>query len=121
MNKTELQFNAYCCKVMKNCKINYLKRNKQSQELCANHLAENDVYFQVCMKVGREKFYFADITLVESLALVSKTKKSILLYYYCAEMRDIEIARLLHIPRSTVNYLRRQALVEVKKIYERIT
>lgn len=118
MDRTQLQFNLYCCKSMRNCKINYLKRNKQTMEMQPDTTPINDTYFRVCVKVGNEKFMFSDMTLIECLKKITCTKRTILLYYYCAEMCDIDIAKRLRLPRSTINYNRRQALIELKELYE---
>ena len=120
MNKIELQFCAYCCKTMRNCKINYLKRQRTEQELLPISAAVSDGYFTFTVRVGWETFVFTDETLVKSLGEIDETKRKILLYYYCADASDLYISKMLRLPRSTVNYQRRTALQQIRKIYERL-
>lgn len=117
MNKVQLQFTAYCCRTIRNCKINYIKRNKSPTEQITNS-AVNDQYFQVIIRVGPEKFIFTDPNLIESLGKLTPLQRKIILYYYCAEYDDADISKILKRPRSTINYIRRKAIIVLRNKYD---
>ncbi len=133
-NRTEWQircaFNAFCKRVLKNEAINiYNERQKrQAKEMTFSDLTpqeENQLYTLDKQYEGEEGEIFRvggkAITpklLAEALHTLPKEKRKTVLLYYFFYKSDVEIAELLKIPRSTVQYRRTSSFIGLKRFLE---
>lgn len=133
-DRTEWQircaFNAFCKRVLKNEAINIYneRRQRQAKELTFSDLTsqeENQLYTLDKHYEGEEgqSFHVAGkkITpklLAEALRTLPKEKRETVLLYYFFDKSDVEIAELLDIPRSTVQYRRTSSFERLKRFLE---
>ncbi|MEK4026200.1 RNA polymerase sigma factor [Sporosarcina sp. FSL W7-1283] len=133
-DRTEWQvrcaFNAFCKRVLKNEAINIFneRQQRQAKEMTFSDLTpqeENQLYtldkqyegevgqsFQVAGKKITPKL------LAEALRTLPKEKRITVLLYYFFDKSDVEIAELLDIPRSTVQYRRTSSFKRLKRFLE---
>ncbi|MFD2132224.1 RNA polymerase sigma factor [Pseudogracilibacillus auburnensis] len=133
-DRTEWQvrcaFNAFCKRVLKNEAINIYneRRQRQAKEMTFSDLTpqeENQLYsldkqydgeeiqgFQVAGKKITPKL------LAEAMRTLPKEKCITVLLYYFFQLSDVEIAQLLDIPRSTVQYRRTSSFERLKRFLE---
>ena len=128
--ETRCRFNAYCKKELHNELIDYVRESKKqlSHEISiddltpheAKQLFVDDNYF-----VDRHKNAFCVHGLIiskellnEALRLLPKEKLQVIVLYYFSDMTDIEIAELISIPRSTVQYRRTSSFELLKRFLE---
>src|SRR5690625_597479 len=133
-DRTEWQvrcaFNAFCKRVLKNETINIFneRQQRQAKEMTFSDLTpqeENQLFtldkqyegedgqsFQVAGKKITPKL------LSEALRVLPKEKRKTVLLYYFFEKSDVEIAELLNIPRSTVQYRRTSSFERLKRFLE---
>src|SRR5690625_3501393 len=123
-------FNAFCKRVLKNEAINIYneRRQRQAKEMTFSDLTpqeENQLYsldkqydgeeiqgFQVAGKKITPKL------LAEAMRTLPKEKCITVLLYYFFQLSDVEIAQLLDIPRSTVQYRRTSSFERLKRFLE---
>lgn len=133
-DRTEWQvrcaFNAFCKRVLKNEAINiYNERQKrQTKEMTFSNLTpreEKQLYTLDKQYEGEEGESFQvagkKITpklLAKALRALPKEKRKTVLLYYFFEKSDVEIAELLDIPRSTVQYRRTSSFERLKRFLE---
>nr|WP_286314232.1 RNA polymerase sigma factor [Mammaliicoccus lentus] len=133
-NRTEWQvrcaFNAFCKRVLKNEAINIYneRQRRQTKEMTFSNLTpqeENQLYTLDKQYEGEEGESFQvagkKITpklLSEALRALPKEKRKTVLLYYFFEKSDVEIAELLDIPRSTVQYRRTSSFERLKRFLE---
>ncbi len=133
-NRTEWQvrcaFNAFCKRVLKNEAINIYneRRQQQAKELTFSDLTpqeENQLYTLDKQYEGEEGQSFQvagkKITpklLAEAMRTLPKKKLKTILLYYFFNKSDAEIAQLLDIPRSTVQYRRTSSFERLKQFLE---
>ncbi|MED3735714.1 RNA polymerase sigma factor [Virgibacillus pantothenticus] len=133
-NRTEWQvrcaFNAFCKRVLKNEAINIYneKQQQQAKEMTFSDLMpqeENQLYtldqhyegeetqgFQVAGKRITPKL------LAKAMHTLPDEKRTTVLLYYFFDKSDVEIAELLDIPRSTVQYRRTSSFKRLKRFLE---
>lgn len=128
--ETRCRFNAYCKKVLYNELIDYVRESKKqvSHEIAIDDLTPHeakqlfvaDNYF-----VDRHKNAFCVHGLIiskellnEALRLLPEEKLQVIVLYYFSDMTDIEIAELISIPRSTVQYRRTSSFELMKRFLE---
>ena len=124
-------FNGYCKQVIKNEAVN---THKELNKLC-----KKEVLFSDISKADEDNLftldeYFKDSpdneisigeisvnekTLSEALLSLPGDKREIILMYYFSELKDIEIAKLLNLSRSAIQYKRTKGLQLLKKYIEK--
>ncbi|MEI3614075.1 RNA polymerase sigma factor [Pseudogracilibacillus sp. SO30301A] len=133
-DRTEWQvrcaFNAFCKLVLKNEAINIYNKRKQRQakEMTISDLTpqeKNQIYTLDKQYEGEDGEFFQvagkKITpqlLAEALRNLPIEKRKTVLLYYFFDKSDIEIAELLEIPRSTVQYRRTSSFKRLKRFLE---
>jgi len=133
-NRTEWQvrcaFNAFCKRVLKNEAINIYneRQQRQEREMTFSNLTPQEVnqLFTLDKQYeGEEGQGFQvdgkNITpklLVEALRTLPIEKRKTVLLYYFFNKSDVEIAELLEIPRSTVQYRRTSSFKRLKRFLE---
>ncbi len=125
----ERQFDAYCCKILnlkaRTCHAKLAKKAEKEQSLDdlsaveIEALAIRDKYpsCYTCFTVPGFDFHISieDERIAEACSHLDTAKRNIVLLYFFLDMRDWEIAELLHVVRRTVCY-RRQAALKVLRL-----
>ena len=131
-NRTEWQkrctFNGFCKKVLKNEAIDAIRENRtrrkrevvfseltpqeESQLYTYDHYFAEETGFQVAGKWITPKL------LADALNMLPEEKRQAVLLYYFFDMSDVEIAGLMKIPRSTVQYRRTSSFELLKRYLE---
>lgn len=134
-NRNEWQkrctFNGFCKKVLKNEAIDVIRENRtrSKREVTFSDLSpqeENQLYTCDQYFVGdeAEKSFFVagrEITakqLADALHSLPEEKRQAVLLYYFFDMTDVEIAELMKIPRSTVQFRRTSSFELLKRFLE---
>lgn len=134
-NRNEWQkrcsFNGFCKKVLKNEAIDAIRegRTRSKHEVNFSDLApqeENQLYTcdQYFVNDEAEKSFFVagkEITakqLADAMHSLPEEKRQAVLLYYFFDMTDIEIAELMKIPRSTVQFRRTSSFELLKRFLE---
>lgn len=124
------RFNAYCKKALRNELISSVRerKNRLRHEVSLFDLTpqeekqlfivdkyfedKNDSAFCICgLKISEE-------LLNEALQILPKEKLQVIVLYYFSDMTDTEIAELISIPRSTVQYRRTSSFELLKRFLE---
>lgn len=124
-------FNGFCKAVLRNEAIDAIRERKyrKKQEVTFSDLSpqeENQLY--TCDKYfvndEAEKSFFVagkEITakqLADALHSLPEEKRQAVLLYYFFDMKDAEIAELMKIPRSTVQFRRTSSFELLKRFLE---
>lgn len=134
-NRNEWQkrctFNGFCKKVLKNEAIDAIRENRtrSRREVTFSDLSpqeENQLYTcdQYFVNDEEEKSFFVagrEITakqLADALHSLPEEKRQAVLLYYFFDMTDVEIAELMKIPRSTVQFRRTSSFELLKRFLE---
>lgn len=134
-NRNEWQkrctFNGFCKKVLKNEAIDAIRENRtrSRREVTFSDLSpqeENQLYTcdQYFVNDEAEKSFFVagrEITakqLADALRSLPEEKRQAVLLYYFFDMTDVEIAELMKIPRSTVQFRRTSSFELLKRFLE---
>lgn len=134
-NRNEWQkrctFNGFCKKVLKNEAIDAIRENRtrSRREVTFSDLSpqeENQLYTcdQYFVNDEAEKSFFVagrEITakqLADALHSLPEEKRQAILLYYFFDMTDVEIAELMKIPRSTVQFRRTSSFELLKRFLE---
>lgn len=134
-NRNEWQkrctFNGFCKKVLKNEAIDAIRENRtrSRREVTFSDLSpqeENQLYTcdQYFVNDEAEKSFFVagrEITakqLADALHSLPEEKRQTVLLYYFFDMTDVEIAELMKIPRSTVQFRRTSSFELLKRFLE---
>lgn len=133
-DRTEWQvrcaFNAFCKRVLKNEAINIFneRQQRQAKEMTFSDLTpqeENQLYTLDQQYEGEEGQSFQVVgkkitpkLLAEALRTLPIEKRKTVLLYYFFDKSDVEIAELLEIPRSTVQYRRTSSFKRLKRFLE---
>ncbi len=134
-NRNEWQkrctFNGFCKKVLKNEAIDAIRENRtrSRREVTFSDLSpqeENQLYTcdQYFVNDEAEKSFFVagrEITakqLADALHSLPEEKRQAVLLYYFFDMTDVEIAELMKIPRSTVQFRRTSSFKLLKRFLE---
>lgn len=133
-NRTQWQvrcaFNGFCKRVLKNELIDAVRESqvRQKNETIfsdlspdeANQLYTCDEYFQdeaePGFNVGGRRI--TEKLLADALHTLPDEKRKAVLLYYFFNMSDVEIAELMEIPRSTVQYRRTSSFAILKRYLE---
>lgn len=134
-NRNEWQkrytFNGFCKKVLKNEAIDAIRENRtrSRREVTFSDLSpqeENQLYTcdQYFVNDEAEKSFFvagreiAAKQLADALHSLPEEKRQAVLLYYFFDMTDVEIAELMKIPRSTVQFWRTSSFELLKRFLE---
>ena len=134
-NRNEWQkrctFNGFCKKVLKNEAIDAIRENRtrSRREVTFSDLSpqeENQLYTcdQYFVNDEAEKSFFVAgrektaKQLADALHSLPEEKRQAVLLYYFFDMTDVEIAELMKIPRSTVQYRRTSSFELLKRFLE---
>lgn len=123
-------FNGYCKKVIKNEAANAhkeLNRLSQKEVLFSDmssadekNLFTLDEYFKdLDNEISIGKVSISEKLLSDVLLSLSEDKREIILMYYFSELKDIDIAGLLNLSRSAIQYKRTKGLQLLKKYIEK--
>lgn len=128
--QTRCAFNGFCKSVLRNETIDALRKSwaRMKKEVVFSELTsheENQLY-------TRDKYFEEEeqgfrvagkrITaklLADALHTLPEEKRQAVLLYYFFNMTDVEIAELMKIPRSTVQYRRTSSLGLLKRYLEK--
>ena len=125
-----LAFHAYCLKVIKSTTIDIKKK--------AAHKEFYEISFEGLGPSAEEMFVYVDGILeekddglihikglaispeliAEAIRSLPEEKQTAVLMYYFDDMSDMEISKVLKIPRSTVQYRRKSSFRPLKKYLE---
>lgn len=123
-------FDAYCKRIVKNEAVNiHLEYERQGKrEVTFSELTQRELQsLQYIDRYAPDRRVFAvldmdieirDGDLVRALTALSPERRNIVLLAYLLDMKDEEIARRLHLNRSTVQYRRTNTLEELRKLME---
>lgn len=134
-NRNEWQkrctFNGFCKKVLKNEAIDAIRENRtrSRREVTFSDLSpqeENQLYTcdQYFVNDEAEKSFFVAgrektaKQLADALHSLPEEKRQAVLLYYFFDMTDVEIAELMKIPRSTVQFRRTSSFELLKRFLE---
>lgn len=128
--QTRCEFNAYCKHALRNELIDALweRKSRERREVNFSDLApheEKQLYTVDRYFVNEENEAFCagglKITaklLADALHSLPKEKRQAVLLYYFFNMTDAEIAEMMKIPRSTVQYRRTSSFELLKRFLE---
>ncbi|HDN2517201.1 TPA: sigma-70 family RNA polymerase sigma factor [Clostridioides difficile] len=123
-------FDSYCKKVIKNEARNIYKEfeRKSKREISLEQLTMKDIdkisispeYFfeESSIKCKEEVIQINDEHIMEIIMSLPEKQRSIILFSYCFNMSDSEIAEELNLVRRTVSRYRNKALIELRKYLE---
>ena len=128
----EKQFDGYCRKILlrKACNcfsdlLNKTKHEKSLGDLSAaemGQLVTNDTYpsFYTLFHVSgfETDILVANGELANAFLALDPARRDVVLMYYFFDLGDREIAKLMHLVRSAVEYRRLRALKAIKAILE---
>lgn len=116
----EYEFEAYVRKSIRNAAINYGKAKdartarEVSIEDYEQHLVHLDVYFS-SFDAFDTVVLIEDADIADALSNLNDTTRLVVLAYYFLGFNDADIARLLGLPRKTVNTIRHRGLAQLRK------
>lgn len=125
-------FDSYCKKILRNEAINIQKQIQRQRDIEVtfselsdwelNQLGSYDEYeFEsTTFRFIGSSIRIKNELLSETLSMLSDEKQRIILLSYYFDMTDQQIADTLSLARSTVQYKRSKALLELKKHMEEI-
>ncbi|MGX4601413.1 RNA polymerase sigma factor [Faecalimicrobium sp. JNUCC 81] len=123
-------FDSYCKKIIKNEARNIYKEfeRKSKREISLEQLTMKDIdkisispeYFfeESSIKCKEEIIQINDEHIMEIIMNLPEKQRSIILFSYCFNMSDSEIAEELNLVRRTVSRYRNKALIELRKYLE---
>lgn len=127
--QTRCEFNAYCKRTLRNELIDSSRERKRQQrrEVTFSDLTpheEKQLYTVDKYFVNEEEsFCVGDLKITakllsEALHSLPEDKRQAVLLYYFFNMTDVEIAEVMKIPRSTVQYRRTSSFELLKRYLE---
>lgn len=129
----EHQFDSFCKTVLRNQARNIYEENRRWQNrfvslealtpadlarLCSfdNYEAEAIFFSAFDYEIPIE-----DILIAQAVESLSKRQQDIILLSFFLEMKDVDIATLMNLAKSTVHYHKENALEELRKFMEEHT
>lgn len=129
----EHQFDSFCKTVLRNQARNIYKENKRWNnrfislealtpadlaKLCSldNYKAECIVFSTFDYEIPVE-----DILIAQAIESLSKRQQDVILLSFFLNMKDVDIASLMNLTKSTVHYHKENALTELRKFMEEHT
>ncbi|HGM4082887.1 TPA: RNA polymerase sigma factor [Listeria monocytogenes] len=126
----EHQFDSFCKTVLRNQARNIYEENRrwQSRFISLEALTSADLamlynfdnYETESIKFSIFDFDIAveDILLAQAIETLSKKQREIILLSFFLNMKDVDIAELMNLAKSTVHYHKENALTELRKFME---
>lgn len=128
--QTRREFHSYCKRILRNELIDACRERKsrRQREVNFSDLAPHeekqlytlDRYFvkedEAAFRAGGLKITAK--LLADTLYSLPDEKRQAVLLYYFFHMTDVEIAKLMNIPRSTVQYRRTSSFEQLKRYLE---
>lgn len=123
-------FDAYCKRIVKNEEISVHRENQHhsKREVTFSELTDeelNQLQYLDHYAPGRQVFSLLggeieilDGDLARALAALTPERRAIVMLAYLLDMTDLNIAQLLKLSRSTVQYRRTNTLEQLKQIME---
>lgn len=126
----EHQFDSFCKTVLRNQARNLYAENKRrskilisiellsQSELC--QLAIYDTYEAECIFISTYDYDIPieDVLIAQAIESLSKRQQDIILLSFFLDMKDVDIAMLMNLAKSTVHYHKENALKELRKFME---
>ena len=126
--QTRCEFNAYCKRTLRNELIDACResRSRQKHEVVFSELTPQeksqlytyDHYFEEQEGFRVAGKWITAKLLADALHTLPEEKRQAVLLYYFFDMNDVEIAELMKIPRSTVQYRRTSSFELLKRYLE---
>lgn len=126
----EHQFDSFCKTVLRNHARNIYAENKRRNKLLVSlelltqselcQLAICDTYEAECTLISTYDYdiLIEDILIAQAIESLSKRQQDIILLSFFLEMKDVDIAMLMHLAKSTVHYHKENALKNLRKFME---
>lgn len=123
-------FDSYCKKVIKNEARNIYKeiKRKSEREISIEQLKIKDIdkisifpeyYFEEsCIRCKEEIIQINNEDIMKIIMNLPEKQRSIIIFSYCFNMSDREIAEELNLVRRTVSRYRNKALMNLRKSLE---
>ncbi len=129
----EHQFDSFCKTVLRNQARNIFAENKRWNKKFVslesltpaelNQLCIRDTYKAecICFSIYDYDIPIEDILIAQALETLSKRKQDVILLSFFLDMKDVDIAEIMNLTKSTVHYHRESALEELRKFMEEYT
>lgn len=116
----ERQFHNYIMKVLNNEIRRYGKEQQQALQQTVRICDVNETALQMDATYFEWDcvYAFENQLLIEAFIRLQPKQQMILKHFYCFGQTDRQIAKLLQMPGSTVNYTRNRALKQLKQYME---
>ncbi|EJD5807325.1 sigma-70 family RNA polymerase sigma factor [Listeria monocytogenes] len=126
----EQQFDSFCKKVLRNQARNIYAENKRWKEkfisleaLTSAELSQlsiHDNYEAECVyfSINDYDIPIEDVLVAQAIESLSKRQQDIILLSFFLDMKDVDIAELMSLAKSTVHYHKENALNELRKFME---
>ncbi len=126
----EQQFDSFCKKVLRNQARNIYDENKRWKEkfisleaLTSSELSQlsiQDTYGAECIYFSIDDYEIPieDFLIAQAIESLSKRQQDIILLSFFLDMKDVDIAKLMSLAKSTVHYHKENALNELRKFME---
>lgn len=129
----EHQFDSFCKTVLRNQARNIYEEQKRwlnrfvslesltpadYAKLCTfdNYKAEC-----ICFSILDYEIPVEDILIAQAIESLSKRQQDIILLSFFLDMKDVDIAKLMNLAKSTIHYHKENALEELRKFMEEYT
>ena len=126
----EYQFDSFCKSVLRNQARNIYEEDKRRNEKLVSwesltlaelsQLCTYDTYEVECIFLVTHdyKIPIEDILIAQAIESLSSRQQDIILLSFFLSMKDIDIASLMNLTKSTVHYHKDKALCELRKFME---
>ncbi|MFQ8921361.1 MAG: RNA polymerase sigma factor [Clostridium paraputrificum] len=123
-------FDSYCKKIIKNEARNIYKeiKRKNEREISIEQLTMKDMgkisifpeycFDESCIRCEEETIQIHDEEMMKIIMNLPEKQRSIIIFSYCFNMSDREIAEELNLVRRTVSRHRNKALMNLRKALE---
>ncbi len=123
-------FDSYCKKIIKNEARNIYKeiKRKNEREISLEQLTVKDIgkisilpeycFEESCIRCKEEIIQINDEDIMEIIMNLPEKQRSIIIFSYCFNMSDREIAEELNLVRRTVSRYRNKGLMNLRKSLE---
>lgn len=123
----ERMFDCFCKKVLRNRNYDLIRQQIRlaAREVPFEHLSAEPFAFDTysveneCFDVLRGfPVFICDLTLAQALHSLAPSRCKIVLLAYCLSFTDEQIADALGMKRSTVQYQRSKAVIQLRRLLE---
>lgn len=129
----ECQFDSFCKAVLRNCARNIYVENKRRNQKCISlELLSPDELSQLCVcdtyndectcfSACDYDVFVESILIAKAIESLSKKQQDIILLSFFLNLKDVEIATLINLAKSTAHYHKENALKRLRKYLEEQT